>query len=126
MCKNEKITPKKDVIFKRLFGSVGSEKILKSLLEAILEIKIESVELNLDKELEKAFAHGLKMAGFDIDFIGIDELADKIENFKGQVKEEVTKEYPDKFGKDFEKELKERLKVKSGAEVASTMEEQEE
>lgn len=51
---------------------------------------------------------------------------DKIENFKGQVKEEVTKEYPDKFGKDFEKELKERLKVKSGAEVASTMEEQEE
>ena len=35
MCKKEKITPKKDVIFKRLFGSVGSEKILKSLLEAI-------------------------------------------------------------------------------------------
>ena len=58
MCKNEKITPKKDVIFKRLFGSVGSEKILKSLLEAILEIKIESVELNLDKELERRSIQG--------------------------------------------------------------------
>ena len=38
-------------MFKRLFGSVGSEAILKDLLEAILDIKIESVELDLDKEI---------------------------------------------------------------------------
>lgn len=35
----------------------------------------------IDIELEKAFAHGLKMAGFDVDIIDIDELADKIESF---------------------------------------------
>lgn len=35
----------------------------------------------LDKELEKAFAHGLKMAGFEVDIINIDELADMIDDF---------------------------------------------
>ena len=45
-----KIDPKEDSVFKRLFGSVGSEKILKGLLESILDIKINSVELNLKQE----------------------------------------------------------------------------
>jgi len=53
MNKNNKIIPKKDIVFKRLFGSVGSENILRALLEAILEIKIESVQLNLNKELTR-------------------------------------------------------------------------
>ena len=30
---NNKIIPKRDIVFKRLFGSVGSEAILKDLLE---------------------------------------------------------------------------------------------
>lgn len=46
-----KIIPKNDIVFKRLFGSVGSESILKYLLEAILEVKIQSVKLDLDKEI---------------------------------------------------------------------------
>lgn len=46
-----KIIPKNDIVFKRLFGSVGSESILKDLLEAILDIKIQSVKLDLDKEI---------------------------------------------------------------------------
>lgn len=42
------LTPKNDVIFKRLFGSKGKEKVLKSFLEAILEIKIEKVEIEAE------------------------------------------------------------------------------
>lgn len=48
---NNKIIPKRDIVFKRLFGSVGSEAILKDLLEAILDTKIQSVKLDLDKEI---------------------------------------------------------------------------
>ena len=40
-----KITPKQDYYFKKLFGTEGNEDVLKDLLEAILEIKIESLEL---------------------------------------------------------------------------------
>jgi len=50
---NNKIIPKNDIVFKRLFGSVGSEVILKDLLEAILDTKIKSVELDLDKEISR-------------------------------------------------------------------------
>ena len=34
-----------DYVFKRIFGKGGNERILKSLLEAILEIKIQKIEL---------------------------------------------------------------------------------
>ena len=46
----KKISPKDDAVFKRLFGSLGSERILKGLLEAILETKIEDVDLDLRQE----------------------------------------------------------------------------
>ena len=39
------LTPKNDLIFKKIFGSKGSEGILKSFLESILEIKIKEVKL---------------------------------------------------------------------------------
>ena len=42
---NYKIKPNNDYIFKRLFGKAGNERYIKDLLEAILEIKIEKVEL---------------------------------------------------------------------------------
>ena len=34
-----------DYVFKRVFGKDGNENILKSLLEAILKIKIKSIEI---------------------------------------------------------------------------------
>ena len=34
------ITPKNDIIFKRIFGKRGNEEILKSFLESILDVKI--------------------------------------------------------------------------------------
>ena len=56
----KEITPKQDIVFKRLFGSVGSENILRGLLEAILDIKIERVALNLNKELVKKYIRAKK------------------------------------------------------------------
>ncbi len=46
-----KLTPKNDVIFKRLFGQKGHENIVKDLIEAILEEKIESVDLGYNNEI---------------------------------------------------------------------------
>ena len=42
------MTPMNDFIFKKLFGTVGKEKLIKDFLEAILDIKIEEVELGLE------------------------------------------------------------------------------
>ena len=39
------MTPKNDFVFKRLFGTVGREKMVKDFLEAILNIKIKLVEI---------------------------------------------------------------------------------
>lgn len=47
---NNQITPKKDLIFKRLFGSKGNEKILKDFLEYITQEKIKSVDTDLATE----------------------------------------------------------------------------
>lgn len=41
----EEMTPKKDYMFKKLFGSVGKEGLVKGFLEAILDIKIASLVL---------------------------------------------------------------------------------
>ena len=41
--KKEKMSLKVDYVFKRVFGSNGNESMLKDLLEAILEIKIEEI-----------------------------------------------------------------------------------
>ena len=45
------LTPKNDIIFKRLFGKKGNEEIVKDFLEAVLDIKIESVEIEADAEI---------------------------------------------------------------------------
>ena len=37
------MTPKRDFIFKKLFGTVGKERLVKDFLEAILDIKIKSL-----------------------------------------------------------------------------------
>ena len=45
------LTPKNDIVFKRLFGKVGNERLVKDFLEAILDLKIESVTLGKETEL---------------------------------------------------------------------------
>ena len=55
---NLDITPKKDIVFKRLFGSKGNEEILKDFLESILDTKIESLVLDLNTELLPEFYDG--------------------------------------------------------------------
>lgn len=54
------ITPKRDIVFKRIFGSKGNEGILKDFLESILDIKIDSLELDLATELLPEFYEGKK------------------------------------------------------------------
>lgn len=49
--KSKIVVPTKDVVFKRIFGDKGREEILKSFLESILEIKIDSLELGFAQEL---------------------------------------------------------------------------
>ena len=55
-----KITPKNDIVFKRIFGTKGNEGILKDFLEAILDIEIEALELDLNTELLPDFLDGKK------------------------------------------------------------------
>ena len=45
--------PTNDFIFKKIFGSTGSEKITKSLLEAILKIDITAIDLDKNPITEK-------------------------------------------------------------------------
>ena len=44
--KSNLLSPKLDVVFQALFGEVGNERITKRFLEAILERKIEEVNLS--------------------------------------------------------------------------------
>ena len=39
------MTPKRDFIFKKLFGTIGKERLVKDFLEAILDIKIKFLVL---------------------------------------------------------------------------------
>ena len=59
------ITPKNDIVFKRIFGSKGNEEILKSFLEYVLDMKIQSVNLDLNTELLPDFSDG-KTARVDV------------------------------------------------------------
>ncbi len=60
-----KITPKNDVIFKKIFGARGNEGILKSFLESILDIEIESLVVDLGTELLPDFYDG-KLSRLDV------------------------------------------------------------
>ena len=48
---NKKILPKNDLVFQRIFGKVGNEKIAKRFIELIIGEKIESIDLDVNKEL---------------------------------------------------------------------------
>ena len=54
----ELLTPKRDIIFKKLFGEKGNERILKGFLEAILDIEIEDLTLDLSTDLLPDYADG--------------------------------------------------------------------
>lgn len=45
------LKPSNDLVFKRLFGKVGNERLIKDFLEAILDINIEEVALGKDTHL---------------------------------------------------------------------------
>ena len=47
------LTPKNDIIFKRIFGSKGNEVILKDFLSSIIEEPIKEIEVEKDTKLEK-------------------------------------------------------------------------
>ena len=47
------LNPKLDYVFKRIFGYVGNENITKSLLNSILNVKIEKLTLDVNPILEK-------------------------------------------------------------------------
>ena len=47
----EPVTPKRDLVFKKIFGEKGHEKITKDFLEAILDIEIEDLTLDLSTNL---------------------------------------------------------------------------
>ena len=53
------------MIFKKLFGSKGNEKILKSFLESILDITIESLTVDLSTEILPDFYDG-KLSRLDV------------------------------------------------------------
>lgn len=54
----KKITPTNDIVFKRIFGMKGNEKILKHLLESLLDIKIASLTVHVGTELLPEFYDG--------------------------------------------------------------------
>lgn len=49
------LSPKLDVVFQRLFGEEGSENITKSFLEAILNEKIENIDLSKNPILRREY-----------------------------------------------------------------------
>lgn len=55
---NLDITPKNDIVFQTIFGSVGNEEILKDFLESILDVKIDSLTLDLNRSLLPEFYDG--------------------------------------------------------------------
>lgn len=59
------LSPKIDVVFQKLFGEEGSEEITKSLLEAILNEKIENIDLSQNPILRRDYIKG-KLGVLDV------------------------------------------------------------
>ena len=59
------ITPKIDMVFKRIFGSPKNKDILKDFLESILEIEIKDVNLDLATEFMPDYREG-KISRIDV------------------------------------------------------------
>ena len=69
--KNDILSPKLDVVFQSLFGEVGNEAITKRFLEAILDIKIESIDLSKNAILKREYIN---------DKLGVLDVIAKINN----------------------------------------------
>ena len=50
---NKTLSPKLDIIFQAIFGEVGSEKVTKRFLEAILKEKINEIDLSKNPLLRR-------------------------------------------------------------------------
>lgn len=66
-----KLSPKLDVVFQALFGEIGSEKFTSKFLEAILNEKIDSIDLSKNPILRRDYLH---------DKLGILDIIAKINN----------------------------------------------
>ena len=65
MSETKLLSPKLDVVFQRLFGEVGNEKITKGFVEKILGEKIERVDLSKNPILRRETVHG-KLGVLDV------------------------------------------------------------
>ena len=65
MAEYKLLSPKLDVVFQRLFGELGSEKITKRFVEKILGEKIEKVDLSKNPILRRETVHG-KLGVLDV------------------------------------------------------------
>ena len=65
MTEHKLLSPKLDVVFQRLFGEVGNEKITEGFVEKILEEKIEKVDLSKNLILRRETVHG-KLGVLDV------------------------------------------------------------
>lgn len=63
--KRQTLSPKLDVVFQALFGEVGSERITSNLLEAILQEKVEDIDLSKNIVLRRKYEHD-KMGVLDV------------------------------------------------------------
>ncbi len=62
---NNKLKVTNDLIFQRIFGKVGNERITKGFLEKVLNIKIDKITLNVNKRLIGEM-HNDKLGRIDI------------------------------------------------------------
>ena len=74
---NEIVTPKKDLVFKRIFGKKGNEAILKDFLEAILEISRNEIKIPIQYQYVDDAFRKLLNVGATINQIEV------IRNFNG-------------------------------------------
>lgn len=47
----KRLLPKNDLVFQRIFGKVGNESVTKRFIELIIEERIETIDLDVNKEL---------------------------------------------------------------------------
>lgn len=60
-----KLLPKNDLVFQRIFGKVGNEEIAKRFIELIIGEKIETIDLDVNKELIREKEEG-KLGRLDV------------------------------------------------------------
>ena len=99
------LSPKIDVVFQKLFGEEGSEEITKSLLEAILDRKIEDINLNQNPILRRDYLKD-KLGILDVvaKINGEENVAIEMQvSKKGQEKERILFYWGRKYTKGIQK-----------------------